>query len=61
MTFDLDIDWQQLRDDKEILISINIEHPYNFNGLINLIDCIQNQAVDTHGMEEQLVFNFDDN
>ncbi len=56
--YKLNIDWQQLRDDKEILISMNIELPHNFDGLINLIDTIQDQAVDVHGLSEEEVFNF---
>lgn len=57
--YKLNIDWQQLRDDKELLTSMNIAHPHNFDGLIHLIDDIQDQAVDVHGLSEGEVFNFD--
>lgn len=57
--YKLYIDWQQLRDDKELLISMNITHPHNFDGLIHLIDCIQDQAVDVHGLSVEEVFNFE--
>lgn len=57
--YKLNINWQQLRDDKELLISMNITHPHNFDGLIHLIDTIQDQAVDVHGFSEEEVFNFD--
>lgn len=36
---------------------MNIDHPHNFDGLINLIDSIQDQAVDIHGVDEEEVFN----
>lgn len=57
--YNLNIDWQQLRDDKELLISMNITNPHNFDGVIHLIDAIQDQAVDVHGISEEEVFNFD--
>lgn len=57
--YKLNIDWQQLRDDKELLISMNIVHPHNFDGLIHLIDDIQDQAVDVHGLSVEEVFNFE--
>lgn len=59
-SYKLNIDWQQLRNDKEILISMNIGHPHNFDGLINLVDAIQDQAVEVHGIPEEEVFNFDE-
>lgn len=52
------IDWNQLRDDKERLISLNITHPHDFDGLVNLIDAIQDYAVDVLGVSEEEVFNF---
>ena len=51
------IDWASLRDDKERLISLSIGHPHNFDGLINLIDSIQDYAVDKLGISEEEVFN----
>lgn len=57
--YKLNIDWQQLRDDKEQLISMNITHPHNFDGLIHLIDDIQDQAVDVHGLSVGEVFIFE--
>lgn len=52
------IDWNQLRDDKEQLISLNITHSHNFDGLIHMIDGIQDYAVDVLGVSEEEVFNF---
>jgi hypothetical protein len=53
-----DIDWELLRDQKEELISLNIGDPkLKLDGIINLLDSFQDYAVDVLGVDENLVFN----
>lgn len=68
-TYELDIDFKQLREQKDILINMiqdwgeaddeqqNIDAK-NVQGILNLIDAIQDQAVEVHGLTEKEVFNF---
>lgn len=54
------INFTQLRDDKEKLISLSIGNPkLDLDGIINLIDTIQDLAVEKYGYSEEQVFNFD--
>lgn len=56
------MNWGQLRDDKEKLISLGIGTPkLELDGLINLIDAIQDYAVDDLNVSEVEVFNFNKN
>lgn len=57
-SFFQNIDWAKLRDDKEKLISLMILQPsVDLDGIINLIDAIQDHVVDVLGIPEDRVFN----
>lgn len=49
------IDWKLLEVQKQFLIDFN--HPHS-DGIVSLIDSIQDYAVDELGMDENVVFNF---
>jgi len=59
------IDLNLLREQKEILLELQYKTTANISakefealdGLINLIDHIQDQAVEQHGLDENEVFN----
>ena len=57
----LGIDWEELRKQKQYLVSRQgVEsnptiHGY-YEGLVNLLDSIQDYAVDTLGVDEERVF-----
>ena len=68
-TYELDIDFKQLRKQKDILINMIQDwgesndkqqrlYAEEVEGILNLIDNIQDQAVDVHGLSEEEVFNF---
>jgi hypothetical protein len=51
----LDIDWNALRKQKSALLELVDKHP-ELEGLLGLIDAVQDQAVDDNGLNEKLVF-----
>ena len=51
----LDIDWNALRKQKYALLELVDKHP-ELEGLLGLIDAVQDQAVDDNGLNEKLVF-----
>jgi hypothetical protein len=61
------IDWRLLREQKRYLLELSspligifTEKEYNaFEGIINLLDSIQDYAVDECGIDENDVFNFE--
>lgn len=61
------IDWELLQQQKQTIIEISemgcfAEKDYdNFNGLLELIDSLQDYAVDVLGIDENVVFNLEDN
>ena len=58
MQYELNIDFSQLQEQKAALLDLignNGDHP--LMGLIHLLDAIQDQAVDVHGMPEVEVFD----
>ena len=62
--FMLKMDWELLRKQKQTILEVSemgcfTEGDYDsFNGLIALIDAIQNYAVDEMGLTEDEVFDF---
>lgn len=61
--FIANIDWEQLREQKQTLIGLVESNMIpllndNLNGLISLIDNVQDYAVDEMDIDELLVFNF---
>ena len=54
------IDWEQLRVQKEQLIDVVDEHP-TLSGLVHLIDSIQDYAVDSGIASEEQVFGIQTN
>ena len=60
--YKLDIDFTELREQKGILIDaldLN-EVPEEIQGVISLMDSIQDQAVDNHGIPHEEVFGTSD-
>jgi hypothetical protein len=59
------IDWEELQLQKQTLLEVSemgcfTEKDYdNFNGLINLIDSLQDYAVDVLKMDQNVVFNLE--
>jgi len=51
------MDWKLLREQKQYLLNTGIETE-PMGGIINLIDVIQDYAVDSLGLSEKKVFNF---
>lgn len=69
LDYTLKLNFQQLKEQKDSLIRIiwdwensddenNVADAKLLLGVVGLIDEIQDQAVDVHGMEENEVFNF---
>jgi len=59
------IDWVVLKKQKEDLLKVidensNSETKDSLTGILNLIDSIQDHAVDVMGMSEKIVFNLED-
>lgn len=50
------IDWELLREQKKNLINA-CKRCYNLNGILYLIDELQDYAVDVMGIDEDTVFN----
>jgi len=50
------IDWKLLREQKEWLLSISDVDERNLDGVLNLIDHIQDQAVEQGVASEEIVF-----
>jgi hypothetical protein len=62
-----DIDWKRLREQKKILVEMTFTHGkftleenVALDGIINLIDSLQDYAVDEMGISEKEVFDFDE-
>lgn len=54
------IDLDLLREQKNILIDLLIrEDMTSLDGLINLLDHIQDEAIEQHGLDEEKVFKFE--
>ena len=52
------IDWEMLKKQKDFLISQDLACcPENFDGIISLINALQDYAVDIMGLSEEEVFN----
>ena len=51
----LNIDWAELRKQKVAFIELWDKHP-ELEGLLSLIDAVQDQAVDDNGLSEKEVF-----
>jgi len=49
------MDWEMLRQQKQFLIDLNHHHA---DGIVHLIDAMQDYAVDELGIDENVVFNF---
>ena len=66
LNYELDIDFTVLKQQKLDLLSVlnsveNQTQIYNsLQGLLGVIDSIQDQAVDVHGYEEKEVFTLSD-
>jgi len=63
--FMLKIDWKLLREQKQLILDLsiggyNIKEIELLEGLVGLIDNIQDSAVDEYGFEEGDVFEFKD-
>lgn len=61
MYFNLDIDFDELKKQKALLaktINESDENLAELDGILHLIDSIQDYAVDELGMDEEEVFNF---
>lgn len=54
----LDMDWELLREQKEVLIHLDLGKNKNklIEGIISVIDAIQDQAVDENAVPEKVVF-----
>lgn len=62
MRIDIDIDFPLLREQKSTLLEMQGELPSPkrfevLEGILNLIDTIQDQAVDNYGVSEKEVFS----
>ena len=60
-----EIDWELLKEQKETLLNVlsnsnNEVEISHLNGIINLIDCIQDYAVTYLCIEENKVFNLNE-
>ena len=53
------IDWELLRERKSALLKIVDDHPA-LEGLLTLVDSVQDYAVDELGMPETVVFQFEE-
>ena len=61
MEFTRNINWELLRKQKSTLFNLiqeidNVEQVEHLEGIIYLIDAVQDEAVDNEGVDENLVF-----
>jgi len=66
MEFVRDINWELLRKQKLTLFNLiqeidNVEQVEHLEGIIYLIDAVQDEAVDNEGVDENLVFGTENN
>jgi len=66
MEFVRDINWELLRKQKSTLFNLiqeidNVEQVEHLEGIIYLIDAVQDEAVDNEGTDENLVFGTENN
>lgn len=66
LTYDLAIDFEELKSQKRELIKLMAENNIlddginPLNGLLNLLDAIGDIATDVHGLSPNLVFHLED-
>jgi hypothetical protein len=64
ITVDLDMDFELLRQQKQELINVTYKNDglnTMLEGILSIIDAIQDSAVDNNGIDAKLVFGEDDN
>ena len=66
MEFVRDINWELLRKQKLTLFNLiqeidNVEQVEHLEGIIYLIDAVQDEAVDNEAVDENLVFGTENN
>jgi len=66
MEFVRDINWELLRKQKLTLFNLiqeidNVEQVEHLEGIIYLIDAVQDEAVDNEGVDEAFVFGTENN